>query len=84
MNIFGGRPGIAAGVLAVIATLAAIFLMYWIKVAILIAVIVYLSAFSLILRNLFSKRKAHKEKATSFPVNLAKKEVEPEERQAQE
>lgn len=52
--------------------------------SIVIAVIVYLSAFSLILRNLFSKRKSHREKSTTFPVNLAKKEIEPEERQAQE
>ena len=52
--------------------------------SIVIAVIVYLSAFSLILRNLFSKRKQRNEKSTSFPVNLAKKEIEKEERQAQE
>ena len=39
MNIFGGRPGIAAGVLAVIAPLAAFFLLFWIKIALLIAVI---------------------------------------------
>ena len=52
--------------------------------SIVIAVIVYLSAFSLMLRNLFGKRKAYKEKETSFPVNLAKREVEQEERQAQE
>lgn len=52
--------------------------------SIVIAVIVYLSAFSLILRNLFSKRKQRQEKSTSFPVNLAKREIEAEERQAQE
>ena len=52
--------------------------------SIVIAVIVYLSAFSLILRNLFSKRKLRQEKSTSFPVNLAKREIEAEERQAQE
>lgn len=51
---------------------------------IVIALIVYLSAFSLILRNLVSKRKTGKEKATSFPVNLAKREIEPDERQAEE
>ncbi|MBO5702443.1 MAG: ComEC/Rec2 family competence protein [Clostridia bacterium] len=43
MNIFGGRPGIAAGVLAVIATLAAFFLLFWIKIAILISVAVLIS-----------------------------------------
>lgn len=52
--------------------------------SIVIAVIVYLSAFSLILRNLFGKRKAQSETATSFPVNLAKKEVDSNERQAEE
>ncbi len=52
--------------------------------SIVIAVIVYLSAFSLILRNLFSRQKHRQEKSTSFPVNLAKREIEPEERQAQE
>lgn len=51
---------------------------------IIIALIVYLSAFSLLIRNLLSKRKTAKEKATTFPVNLAKREIEPEERQAQE
>lgn len=52
--------------------------------SIVIAVIVYLSAFSLILRNLFLKRKQRQEKSTSFPVNLAKREIEAEERQVQE
>ena len=41
MNIFGGRPGIAAGVLAVIATLAAYYLLFSINAAILIAVILF-------------------------------------------
>lgn len=39
MNIFGGRPGIAAGVLAVIATLAAYYLLFGINVAVLVAVV---------------------------------------------
>ncbi len=43
MNIFGGRPGIAAGVLAVIATLAAFFLIFWIKIIILVAVLILIS-----------------------------------------
>ena len=42
MNIFGGRPGIAAGVLAVCATLAAFYLHFAINIAILILVCLFL------------------------------------------
>jgi ComEC/Rec2-related protein len=41
MNIFGGRPGIAAGVLAVIATLAAFYLHFAFNIAILCATFLF-------------------------------------------
>lgn len=44
MNIFGGRPGIAAGVLAVIASLAAYFFVYAMNIAILIVVVIVIIA----------------------------------------
>lgn len=45
---------------------------------IIIAIIVYVSAFSLIIKNLLSKRSSFKLKSTSFPFNLQKKEIEAE------
>ena len=51
---------------------------------IIIAVIVYISAFSLILRNLLSRKRQAKESTTTFPVNLAKKEIETENENIQE
>lgn len=54
---------------------------------IIIAVIVYLSAFSLVIKMLLSKRSKReilRGNRTTAPVNLAKSEIEPEERQADE
>lgn len=45
---------------------------------IIIAIIVYVSAFSLIIKNLLSKRSSFRLKSTSFPFNLQKKEIEAE------
>lgn len=45
---------------------------------IIIAIIVYVSAFSLIIKNLLSKRSSFRLKSTSFPFNLQKKEIEVE------
>ena len=67
MNIFGGRPGIAAGVLAVIATLAAFFLLFWIKIAILILVAVLIVLCTI----LFFKRKITGYRLFSILVVLA-------------
>lgn len=41
MNIFGGRPGIAAGVLAVIAILAASFFTYYVNIAIFALALIF-------------------------------------------
>ena len=48
---------------------------------IVISVIVYLSAFSLILKNLFSKRNSKIKKSIAFPFNISKKEIISKERQ---
>ena len=67
MNIFGGRPGITAGVLAVIATLAAFFLLFWIKIAILILVAVLIALCTI----LFFKKKITGYRLFSILVVLA-------------
>ena len=48
------------------------------------AVIVYLSAFSLLMKSFIQGRKSHKKKASSFPFNLTKRETQTEERSAEE
>lgn len=48
---------------------------------IIIAIIVYISAFSLIIRNILSSKKTFTIKSTSFPFNLLKKEIETSEKE---
>ena len=48
---------------------------------IIIAIIVYVSAFSLIIRSFISKKKTFRIKSTSFPFNLLKKEIETTEKE---
>ena len=48
------------------------------------AVIVYLSAFSLLMKNFIQGHKSKKNKVSSFPFNITKRETQTEERRAEE
>lgn len=51
---------------------------------IIIAIIVYVSAFSLIIKSFLSRRRAFSTRSTSFPFNILKKEIESNEKEEEE